>query len=103
MSPSIGKIERRTLREVWPHEERDFTVWLRDNVDVLSDQLGFELVNAEREQAAGTFSVDLVAETADGRPVVVENQLERRYRASCLGDDARVAMLELLGGRPRAV
>jgi hypothetical protein len=26
MSPSIGRIERRRLREVWPHEEHDFTV-----------------------------------------------------------------------------
>ena len=73
----IGKISRRPLRAVWRHEERDFTVWLRDNIDVLSDQLGFELVNPEREQVAGNFSVDIVAETADGRPVVIENQLER--------------------------
>jgi hypothetical protein len=73
----IGKISRRPLREVWRHEERDFTVWLRDNIDVLTEQLGFELVNAEREQAAGNFSVDIVAETVDGRRVVIENQLER--------------------------
>lgn len=77
MSTGIGKIARRPLREVWRHEGRDFTAWLRDNIDVLSDQLGIELVNPEREQAAGSFSVDIVAETADGRAVVIENQLER--------------------------
>jgi hypothetical protein len=76
MTP-IGRIVRRPLREVWRHEELDFTVWLRDNVDVLSEQLPFELVNAEREQAAGNFSVDIVAETSDGRKVVIENQLEK--------------------------
>jgi hypothetical protein len=73
----IGRIQRRPLRAVWLHEERDFTVWLRDNIDVVSEQLGFELINPEREQAAGQFSVDIVAETSDGRPVVIENQLER--------------------------
>ncbi len=74
---SIGRIVRRPLREVWRHEERDFTVWLRDNVDVLSEQLPFDLVNPERELPAGAFSVDLVAEASDGRAVVIENQLER--------------------------
>ncbi|MBB2962628.1 hypothetical protein FHU13_003023 [Methylobacterium sp. R2-1] len=31
----------------------------------------------QREQAAGSFNVDILAEDADGRVVVVENQLER--------------------------
>ena len=31
----------------------------------------------EREQAAGDFSVDLVAEDESGNPVIIENQLER--------------------------
>ncbi len=76
-TPRIGRIQRRPLRAVWLHEERDFTVWLRDNIDVVAEQLGFELINPEREQAAGQFSVDIVAETSDGRAVVIENQLER--------------------------
>jgi hypothetical protein len=73
----IGKLERVPLREVWPREAADFTPWLRDNIDVLSDQLGLSLTNAESEQSAGDFSVDLIAETEDGRSVVIENQLER--------------------------
>lgn len=39
--------------------------------------LGLSLVSAEREQNAGAFSVDLVAEDEEGRTVVIENQLER--------------------------
>lgn len=77
MTLMVGRIARRPLREVWRHEERDFTVWLRDNIDVLSEQLPFDLVNPEREQPAGNFSVDIVAETDDGRQVVIENQLEK--------------------------
>ncbi len=73
----IGKLERVPLREVWPREATDFTPWLRDNIDVLSDQLGLTLTNAESERSAGDFSVDLIAETEDGRSVVIENQLER--------------------------
>lgn len=74
---TIGRIERVPLREVWRHEAHDLTVWLEENVDVLNDVLGLSLVSAEREQNAGAFSVDLVAEDDEGRTVVIENQLER--------------------------
>jgi hypothetical protein len=74
---TIGKIKRIALREVWKHEALDFTTWLVENIDVLSDVLGFVLQNPEKEQSAGDFSVDLVAEGPDGKPVVIENQLEK--------------------------
>jgi len=64
------------LREVWEHEAANFTVWLRDNIDLLNDVVGFSLSGAEREQPAGKFSVDLVAENEAGDPVAIENQLE---------------------------
>ena len=73
----IGKIKRLQLREVWPHEALDFTSWLEKNIEVLNDVLDFSLANAEREQAVGTFSVDLVAEDLSGHTVIIENQLEK--------------------------
>lgn len=73
----IGKIERVPLREVWKHEAYDFTQYLQDNLDVISGVIDLNLVSAEREQAAGAFSVDLVAEDDCGDTVVIENQLER--------------------------
>lgn len=78
MSPTtIGKLQRVPLREVWKHEAYDFTQWLQQNLDVLNTALGLNLVNAEREQAAGSFSIDLVAEDDGGGTVVIENQLEK--------------------------
>lgn len=74
---TISKIKRVQLREVWKHEARDFTQWLQTNLDVLGETVDISLVSAEREQRAGTFSVDLVAEDAIGNPVVIENQLEK--------------------------
>lgn len=74
---TVGKITRVPLREVWAHEAYDFTAWLAKNLDVLNEVLDFELVSAEREQAAGDFSVDMVGEDGDGHTVVVENQLEK--------------------------
>lgn len=71
----IGKLERVPLREVWPHEAYDFTLWLQDNLDVLNEALGLELVSAEREKHTGPFNIDLLAEDASGNPVIIENQL----------------------------
>ncbi|MCP4536170.1 MAG: DUF4268 domain-containing protein [Chloroflexi bacterium] len=71
----IGKLQRVSLRDVWKHEALDFTRWLEDNLDVLNDALDITLSGAEREQSAGAFNVDLVAEDEAGNPVVIENQL----------------------------
>ena len=74
---SIGRIERVPLREVWKHEAYDFTQWLQNNIDVLNETISLTLVNVEREQAAGSFSIDLVAEDEGGGKVIIENQLEK--------------------------
>ncbi len=73
----IGKIQRVKLRDVWKHEALDFTTWLEGNIDVLNDALDLSLQNVEREQNAGTFNVDLVAEDQAGNFVIIENQLEK--------------------------
>lgn len=75
--PSIGKLERVPLRQVWEHEAYDFTQWLQDNIDVLNTALDLNLVNVDREQASGSFSIDLVAEDEGGGTVIIENQLEK--------------------------
>lgn len=73
----IGKLERVPLREVWVHEAYDFTQWLEQNIDVVNDALGLEIISVDREQAAGKFSIDLVGEDQFGRKLIIENQLEK--------------------------
>ena len=74
----IAKIERVPLRHVWPHEAYDFTQWLEENIDVLSEAIDRTIVNAEREKKTeSTFSVDLVAEDEAGSSIIIENQLEK--------------------------
>jgi RecB family endonuclease NucS len=73
----VGRLQRLPLRDVWKHEARDFTTWLQDNYEVLSEVLDVTLTGVEREKAAGDFSVDLVAEDESGNAVVIENQLAR--------------------------
>ena len=73
----IASIQRVALREVWKHEAKDFTTWLQDNLDCLNDIINIQLTSAEREQSAGSFSIDLVAEDESGNTVIIENQLEK--------------------------
>src|SRR5882762_5326417 len=73
----IEKISRIPLRDAFKHEAHDFTRWLEENMDVLNDVLDVSLSNAAREQNAGDFSVDIVAEDEAGAKVIIENQLEK--------------------------
>ena len=70
----IGKLENVSVREVWPKEEHDFTPWLANNIEILSEKLGIDVSNAEREKRAGTFEVDLLAEDGNSEPVIIECQ-----------------------------
>ena len=73
----VGRLEKVDLRKVWIKEAKDFTTWLENNLDILSEQLGFKLSLLERERAAGAFSADIFAEGPNGDTVVIENQLEK--------------------------
>jgi len=55
----VSRLEQVPVRLVWKKEERDFTPWLEKNIDVLSEKIGVELSNPEKEKRAGTFrSID---------------------------------------------
>lgn len=64
-------------REVWLTEAGHFTPWLADNLDVLAEEMGLSLTLTATEVPVGEFRLDIKAETADGRVVIIENQLER--------------------------
>lgn len=70
----IGKLNRLEVRKVWEGEAKDFTPWLRDNIDVIGDAVKLEIINPLSEQSAGSFSVDIKAELSTGEVVVIENQ-----------------------------
>lgn len=75
INDSVGKLKKIPIRDVWPHEALDFTSWLQDNIEILNETIGINLSSAEREQSAGDFKVDILAEDESGDPVVIENQI----------------------------
>ena len=76
----LGKLEKVPVRSVWKHEAHDFTPWLAKNLNELAEALGLDLdvEQAEEEAPVGTFSLDILVRDVDGgRPVIIENQLEK--------------------------
>ena len=76
---NIGKLERVELREIWKHEEYDFSAWLaqEDNLTLLGDTVGLDICLIERESSVGGYSVDIYAEEqGTGKKIIIENQLE---------------------------
>ena len=80
MKTVLGMLKEITdLRQVWPHEAKDFTPWLaeEENMNLLGDALGLDITADETESDVGDFSVDILAtENGTGRKVIIENQLE---------------------------
>lgn len=77
---TLGKIERiDDLRTIWPHEALDFTKWLskEENLELLGNSIGIDIILQERESSVGSFNVDIFAtEQGTGRKIIIENQLE---------------------------
>ncbi len=70
----IGTLEQVSVRNVWPNEAGDFTPWLAENVELMSDALGMELELEGQEVSVGGYSADLVfRDLSSGALVVVEN------------------------------
>lgn len=75
----LGKLTEVNVRELWKHEQYDFSVWLakNDNIEELGNLLGLNLVDVNTEVYVGAYRCDLVAkDETTGIKVIIENQLE---------------------------
>ena len=76
---AIGKLEEVDIRELWKHEQYDFSEWLskKENIENLNEILGLTLVDISRETYVGSYRCDLFAkDETTGIKVIIENQLE---------------------------
>jgi hypothetical protein len=75
--PQLGRIELLNVRELWKHEERDFTPWLAQNIDQLSAVLGVPIVVDQTEHKVGGYELDILGHVEENDAIViVENQLQ---------------------------
>ena len=77
--PNIGKLVEVDVRELWKHEQYDFSNWLvkKENLEYLNEIIGLTLTDVDKEVYVGPYRCDIVAkDETSGITVVVENQLE---------------------------
>lgn len=76
---NIGHLKEVNVRDLWKHEQYDFSKWLAKpaNIEYLNDILGLTLVEVDEEVYVGPYRCDLVAkDETSGINVIIENQLE---------------------------
>ncbi|MFN9435492.1 MAG: hypothetical protein ACK6DC_11220 [Planctomycetota bacterium] len=75
--PEFSRLVELDIRDAWRLEAYEFTPWLADNLEYLSDALGVCLELIKREAPVGPFSADLLLRNASDKSLIlVENQLE---------------------------
>jgi hypothetical protein len=75
---NIGKLVKlgiADIRKIWPHEERELSPWIADNVDALNDTLKLQIEIEGREEWVHNFRLDLIGtDNKTLMPVIIENQ-----------------------------
>src|SRR5688572_26271017 len=80
MPKQLGRLEQVDLRHIWISESGEFTPWLAlpENLEILSESVGFELELEAQERNVGPFRADILCKDVEtGHWVLIENQLER--------------------------
>ncbi len=75
----LGKLQEIDIREVWKHEQYDFSKWLagEENIQELGDTLNLSLTDVETEKFVGNYRCDILCkDELTGKVVLIENQLE---------------------------
>ena len=80
----LGRLKAVDLREIWQSEPGEFTPWLAkpENITLLGETLGLELVVESTEAGVGPYRADIVCrdtgyDSPAGSMVLIENQLGR--------------------------
>ena len=75
----LGKLSEVDIRNLWKHEQYDFSEWLskEENIEILGDEIGLTLTDIDKEVYVGSYRCDLVThDETTGIKVIIENQLE---------------------------
>ena len=75
---NLGRIRSVNPRDVWSAEDRNFTPWLAENIELLADALKIKIEPEPRtEVQIGSFKADIIAKREGSESqILVENQLE---------------------------
>jgi len=71
----LGKIKQVDLKDVFEKEDKDFTPWLNENLNILGEKLNIDIIDSNVEENVGNFSCDIIARDSDSNKIIIiENQ-----------------------------
>ena len=71
----LVKLSVEEIRKIWPHEEKNLSPWIEDNIDDLNRALNLQIEIISREESIHNFRLDLAGmDNSSQMPVVIENQ-----------------------------
>jgi len=79
VSTRLGRLEEVNIRELWAHEQYNFSNWLakEENIELLNETIGLTLTDIDKEVYVGSYRCDLVAvDETTGVKIIIENQLD---------------------------
>ena len=74
----VTKLNKVKIKDIWKTEDKDFTPWLVENINLLNEDIGLNIQDPKRESRLLNFIVDIVAEDEEGK-VIIENQFNSFY------------------------
>lgn len=75
----LGKLTEVNVRDIWAHEQYDFSNWLAkdENIQELGNILNLSITDIETEKFVGSYRCDILGrDELTGKTVLIENQLE---------------------------
>ena len=69
----VTKLTPVKIRDIWKTEDRDFTPWLVENIELLNEEVGLSIRDPQSETKLVNFYVDIIGEDNEGK-VIIENQ-----------------------------
>lgn len=73
----LWKLEEVPLRNIWKHEQYDFSAWLANHVNELWDEIWFSLTDIETEKFVWNYRCDILCkDEITDKTVLIENQFE---------------------------
>jgi len=69
----VTKLTPVKIRDIWKTEDKHFTPWLVENIELLNEEVGLNIRDPQTETKLVNFYVDIIGEDNEGK-VIIENQ-----------------------------
>ena len=82
MTLQFEELNEVDMRSLWPHEAHDFTPWLANHLEHLSQTVGIPMELDGTEVSVGPFSADILARDPSDNRILIETRIPHLAQTS---------------------